>query len=385
MENMNKKILCILISAVLAAALLFTGGPASAARKPPDIVVNGVRIDAGGAYIENGVTYVPLRAVSEGLGAMVNWDEGAYTVNIELAAHADDTKVSDVISEISPSVVAIVGTYSDSPSSYKDRYSEGIAHGTGVIIKSGGDILTNAHVVDGLRNIVVVLHDGSAYNGAVRYVDTGSDLAVVKIDRLGLPIVTFADHFIAGETVVALGTPLSFSLRNSASKGIISGVNRGMLSEYALIQTDAAINRGNSGGPLVNMNGQVVGINSRKFEGVGIEGIGFSIPSDTVTYVLNQFYEYGEVRRAGLDASLEEGWAARYGLPTKEGLKVLSSAGTARAGGLLPGDEILSIGGANVHSHVDFNECMKKYKRGESVELIIRRGAEESALVLTLE
>jgi len=379
----NKKSIAI-VSVTLLLICALSAGAVFAARYAPTIYVNGAKINAGGAFIENGVTYVPLRVISEELGATVDWDEKAYAVRIGLPPVADDSNVSDIIRDVSPSVVAIVGTYSDAPSSYQDRYAESIAHGTGVIVKPGGDILTNAHVVDGLKNIVVILHDGSAYNATIRYMDTASDLAVVRIDKPGLPIVTFADTFTAGETVIALGTPLSFSLRNTATKGIISGIDRGMFSEYALIQTDAAINMGNSGGPLINMKGQVVGINSSKFAGIGIEGVGFSIPADTVAYVLDQFYTYGEVRRAGIDASLEEGWAARYGLPTKDGLKVLSSRGVTKSEGLSPDDVILSIDGLNIHSMVDFNECMKTFKRGDRVEFIIRRGSSELKILFTL-
>jgi serine protease Do len=317
----------------------------------PSIIVNGRRIDSGGAFIENGTTYVPLRVVSEALGATVGWDGEARAVSIDLGAQA--VNVAQLVGAVSPSVVAIVGTYQDR-----------LAGGSGVVIRSGGDILTNAHVVDGLQNIIVVLHCGSAYNGRVRFFDEPSDLAVVRIDRIGLPIVTFAENedIVAGETVIAIGTPLSFSLMNSATKGIISGLNRGVTGEYALIQTDASINSGNSGGPLVNLHGQVVGINSSKFAGVGIEGIGFAIPADTVRFVLDHFERYGEVRRAGINAVLEEGWAARRGLPTREGLRVLSSSGVSRTQGLQNDDVILAVGGTNVHSLVDFNMEMKMIK-----------------------
>ena len=377
-------ILCLsVVSSISAGAAIGS----STARTSPRIIVNGEILSSGGAFIENGTTYVPLRLVSEALGAQVGWDGGSNTVSIALDASSGlDSRVSDVIRDISPSVVAIVGNYGEAASSYQRIYAEGMALGTGVVIKSGGEILTNAHVVDGLRNILVILHDGNAYKGTVRFFDRESDLAVVRINKIGLPIVTFADsdNVKAGDTVVTIGTPLSFSLRNSASKGIISGINRGMLSEYALIQTDAAINPGNSGGPLVNLSGQVVGINSIKYVGLGVERLGFSIPANTVKFVLNQFEEYGEVRRANISATLDEGWAARYGLPTKDGLRVISSSGITQSEGLSSGDLVLAIDGVEVHSKVDFNECMKNYRRGEGAEFKIRRGTEERLIRLTL-
>jgi len=356
--------------------------------------VNGAKLTAtAGAFIEDGVTYIPLRAVGEALGAAVGWDPDAFAVSVDMpasgaagSAQSEDAAVTSVIEKVSPSVVAIIGNYSQSSSSWQDSYAEGMAGGTGVVIKSGGEILTNAHVVDGMNSIVVILNDGSAYSGKVKYTDEAADLAVVKIDKLGLPIVTFGDSdaIRTGDTVVAIGTPLSFSLRNSASKGIISGVNRGLSSEYALIQTDAAINFGNSGGPLVNLKGQVVGINSSKFAGVGIEGVGFSIPANTVKYVIDQFDQYGKVRRIGINATLEESWAARRGLPTKDGLKVTGASGTTGAEGLAAGDVIFSIGGVAVHSQVDCNECMKKYKSGDKPEFAIKRGGSDMKLKLTL-
>jgi len=352
----------------------------------PEVFVNGRRIPNSGAFISNDTTFVPLRMVSEALGATVSWDGTARAVSINLGTANDSSGVAEVVQAISPSVVAIVGTTPGTSLAHQDRWATGMSGGSGVIIRSGGDILTNAHVVYGLQNIVVVLHDGSTYSGRVRFIDHGSDLAVVRIDRLGLPIVTFAESndVLVGDTVVAIGTPLSFSLRNSATKGIISGMDRGLSGEYALIQTDASINSGNSGGPLVNLRGEVVGINSSKFAGVGIEGIGFSIPADTVRFVLNQFDRYGEVRRANINAVLEESWAARRGLPTREGLRVVSSSAITREEGLQNDDVILSIGGVNVHSQVDFNERMKSFNRGDSAEFRIWRGTSEIVLQLTL-
>ena len=370
---------------MLMASVLVAISAAPALGNTPDIIVNGRKLPGSGAFIQNGTTYVPLRTVSEAFGASVNWDGDARVVNIAHDGARGGTSVSELVRAVSPSVVAIVGNDGGADAG-QDRLGGGMAHGAGVIIKSGGDILTNAHVVDGLRNIVVILHDGSAYSGRIRYIDRDSDLAVVKIDKIGLPILTFADmrDVMAGDTVIAIGTPLSFSLRNSASQGIVSGINRGLSSDYALIQTDAAINPGNSGGPLINMNGQIVGINSSKFAGVGVEGIGFAIPADTVEYVLRQFEQHGEVRRANISAMLEEGWAARRGLPTKEGLRVKASSGQAHNDGLRTDDVIMSVGGQKVHSTVDFNECMKLYSKGDRVDFVVRRGAAELTLKLTL-
>ena len=381
-----KKKLMVAGAVLMTCVLTFTGGMAMANPRSPRIFVNGSLVPTE-AFIDNGRTFVPLSAIGNMLGATVSWDEAAYAVNIQSEKSSHDAMVSNVIQSVSPSVVGIVGNYTASATGHQDKYMEGLAHGTGVIIKSGGEILTNAHVVENLTNIVVVLHNGSAYNAKVKYIDRPADLAVLKIDKIGLPVVTFANDAdaVVGETVVAIGTPLSFSLRNSASKGIISGLNRGVYSEYALIQTDASINAGNSGGPLVNLNGQVVGINSSKFAGLGVEGMGFSIPADTVKYVLDQFEKYGKVNRPKISATLEEGWAAKRGLPSSDGLTVLRVEGKAAAEGLMAGDVILAINNIPLHSMVDLNESMKKYNPGDVASVKIRRGGEERTISLTLE
>ncbi|MCL2047654.1 MAG: trypsin-like peptidase domain-containing protein [Defluviitaleaceae bacterium] len=368
-----KKYLFILLALLLSAANIISTFSQNA---PPNIIVNGNRVASDGAFIENGVTYVPLRLVSEALGATVGWDGATNSVSIDLASASNDAAVARLVETMSPSVVAIVG----------NTPSGNLGGGSGVIIRSGGDILTNAHVVDRLQNIIVVLHDGSTYNGRVRFFDEPSDLAVVRIDKVGLPIAEFAQDYdiSVGDTVIAIGTPLSFSLRNTATRGIISGMNRGISGEYAVIQTDAAINAGNSGGPLINLKGQVVGINSSGLVGIGVEGIGFAIPANTVLYVLEQFEQHGEVRRPKINAAFEESWAARRGLPTMEGLRVMNTSGGTRDEGLRQDDVILSVGGNNVHSVVDFNEQMVKYNRGDKVLFRVRRGSIEMDFLLTL-
>lgn len=270
-----------------AAAVFFSFSViclAAHAAEAPSIYVNGNKIFSD-VIVKDDRIYVPLRAVGESMGARVSWDEQNNAANI--VTSADEGAIPQVIKNVSPSVVAVIGNYSGgSTPSHMERYAQNTAHGTGVIIKSGGEILTNAHVVKDLKNIIVVLHDGSGYEGYLKYIDEETDLAVIKIDKIGLQAARFSDDsdIVIGKTVIAIGTPISFSLRNSASRGIISGINRSLSSDYSMIQTDASINPGNSGGPLVDLNGNVVGINSSKLAGMGVEGMGFSIPASTVKY-----------------------------------------------------------------------------------------------------
>jgi len=293
--------------------------------------------------------------------------------------------IPEVIKRISPSVVAIVGKPADTLDQ-EDRFN--LSHGTGVIIKADGWIVTNAHVVKEMKNLTVITLDGKQYSGTVTHMDEESDLALVKIAAYGLTPAKFApgNAIQIGETVVAIGTPISVSLRNSASAGIISGVNRSVNSTYRLLQTDASINPGNSGGPLVNLRGEIVGINSLKFVSIGVDNLGFAIPADTVQYVVKHFFTYGKVKRPYLGAELEESWAAVVGLPTKEPLRVtrVDEGSSAAAAGVRSGDVIYAINNVTVTTLVDLNEQLKKYLPGQTVELMMQSGGDLVKRKLTL-
>jgi serine protease Do len=288
------------------------------------------------------------------------------------AATESEESIPEVIESTTRSVVAIIGKPAEERKVWESNRYE-LAHGTGVIVREDGYIVTNAHVVKDMRNIVVVTTEGKSYPGQTTHYDEESDLALIKIDATGLPKATFADpkEIKVGETVIAIGTPLSFALRNSVTRGIISGMERSVQSKYQLIQTDAAINPGNSGGALVNMNGHVVGINTMKYVQVGVDSLGFAIPVDTVQYVLDHFFEYGQVKRPYAGIELGESWEAVVGLPTNEGLEVMyvQPESPAAVAGIRQGDILRAVGSQKVHTLVEFNEMMKKYIPGESVKL----------------
>ena len=341
----------IVLPTLLSAGVIST----SAFAADVNIFVNGKPQTAVG-YLNGDTTYVPLRAVSEALGAQVSWDEASGSAYISFD---EDNLVTKLVDEISPSVVAIVGNYKVGyMSDTQNKFNELTAHGTGVVIKSSGVILTNAHVVEDIENITVVFQDGSSYAGVVQNIDKQSDLAVVKINKLGLKPITFAEpqSITAGRSVIAIGTPLSLSMRNTVTKGIVSGVNVCMQdSFYPLIQTDAAINAGNSGGPLVNMKGQLIGINSSKYAGVGIEGMAFSIPVETINYVLSQFEKIGAVLRPDLGVVFENSWEAAIGLPTQKGITVKSGSSDV----LKTGDMVTAVNGVAVHSIIEYNKAVR--------------------------
>jgi serine protease Do len=331
------------------------------------------------AKLINGEVYVKASSITKALGGA-----GQYNAKTQTYAYTPPSQVPDVVKKVSPSVVAIIGKPAMSGS--QDRFA--LAHGTGVVWKSDGWIVTNAHVVKDMTNIVVVTADGKEYAGKITNIDETSDLALVKINATSMKPASFAPvplQLQVGETVIAIGTPVSFTLRNTATTGILSGMNRSIASAYKLLQTDAAINPGNSGGPLVNMKGEVIGINSLKFVSSGVESLGFSIPADTVRYVVGQFFKYGRVKRPSLGVELEESWAAIVGLPTTEPLKVKSvDSESARKAHIQENDLIFSVAGKAVTSIVDLNELLKAYLPGQQIEVTLQSDGDLVTRTLTL-
>ncbi|WP_342420818.1 trypsin-like peptidase domain-containing protein [Paenibacillus sp. FSL E2-0178] len=311
---------------------------------------------------------------------------GVKPVNKEQTAKPAVDPVPQIIRAVSPSVVGIIGKASGDPVGPDDRYN--LTHGSGIIVKADGWIITNAHVMEGLQNAVVVTSDGKSYNITDTYLDEVSDLALIKITAKSLKPAKFAASpagIQVGEKVIAIGTPISFSLRNSATVGVISGLNRSVDAAYRLIQSDTAINPGNSGGPLVSMKGEVLGVNSLKYAAVGVENMGFSIPADTVQYIMNQLLKYGEVRRPSLGVELEESWPVIVGLPTQEPLTVTKVVtAEARKAGIAEGDVLYAIDGHRVTSLVDINEWFKQYKPGAVVKLLMQSDGDIVARSLVL-
>jgi len=185
------------------------------------------------------------------------------------------------------------------------------------------------------------------------------------------------DSIVTGSTVIAIGTPLSLSMMNSASKGIVSGKNVNIGEHYSFTQSDVAINGGNSGGALINLKGELVGINSSKYAGIGIEGMSFSIPVDTVNYVLSQFEKNGKVLRPVINITFSESWEAKIGLPTSKGLTVKSSSQNE----LKVGDMITKVNGVLVHSITDYNEAVKKSVNNQIAFTVYKDGSEHQITI----
>ena len=359
-----------IVFACMISALLFS----QTAMAAPNVEVNGTQIDTDAVIIDD-KTYVPLRGVFEAAGAEVSWNEETQTAGINISnSLSDDELIPSVIESVSPSVVGIIGR-GKTESYYGSQ--EGIMSGSGVIIKTGGEILTNAHVVKNMNTILVVMNDGKGYEAQLKYIDEDTDLAVVKIKKIGLPVVKFAnsEDIVVGKQVIAIGTPITFSLRNSATVGHISGLNRSVGEPYRLVQTDTAITHGNSGGALINMNGELVGITSSGYSGTNTN---FAVPVDTVKYVLNQFELYGKVRHISFGAEFQEDWLAELGVPSEAGLTIkgLEKSSPLAKASFKTGDVLVSVDDVAINSIVELNELMKNYLPGDTVKVGVKTNGE---------
>lgn len=336
---------------MLMTALLFT--VTVSAQNNVKVYVNGVRLNEK-VLLENDRTYVPLRAVGETMGASVSWDADTKSAYITFT---EDDAIAQIVENTSPSVVTIVGNYHSGRE--EDKYNNLTTHGSGVVYKSNGYIVTNAHVVKDLKNLTIVFSDGTLLPGKVVCSDDLSDIAIVKVDKIGLKPITFADKktIVSGKTAIAIGTPISLSMRNTVTRGIICGNGVSIEdSHYKLIQTDATVNPGNSGGPLLNTKGELIGITSSKYVSMSIDNVAFAIPVGTVEYVIKQYEKYGFVRQMTFKFELEPSWEAKIGLPTQKGLTVKKSNDPM----LLDGDIIISLNDIAVHSITDWNEAVKE-------------------------
>jgi len=256
--------------------------------------------------------------------------------------------------------------------------------GSGFILRGDGIVLTNAHVIDGADEVVVKLIDKREFKAKVLGVDKPSDVAVLKIDARNLPTVKVGStaNTRVGEWVLAIGSPFGFE--NSASAGIISAKSRTLPDEnyVPFIQTDVAVNPGNSGGPLFNMAGEVIGINSQIYSRTGgYQGLSFAIPIEVAVKVENQIVKYGKVQRGRLGItiqSLNQSLAESFGLKTPAGALVSSveQDSPAAKGGIEPGDVILALNGTEITNSGELPSLVADIRPGEKAKLKIWRKRE---------
>ena len=259
--------------------------------------------------------------------------------------------------------------------------------GTGVIAGENGLIITNAHVIEGCASAEVTLYNNESYEALLVGADTVSDLALLKIDCSGLPAASFGDisSLSVGDPVAAIGNPLSEEFRSTLTNGIISAIDRGMNYNghtMSLLQTNAAINQGNSGGALFNMYGQVVGITNMKMMSYfsSIEGIGFAIPSSTVKAVVDQLAENGEVRgrpSIGITVgAIPQEAVENYELPEGLYISAVAENSDATAQGIREGDILLAIDGQSVSATEEVAAIRDTKSVGDSLRFTIWREGE---------
>lgn len=271
------------------------------------------------------------------------------------------------------------------------------ASGSGVIISADGHIVTNNHVVGQAADIIVSLYNGKGYKAKIIGTDPSTDLAVIKIDEKNLPeaVLANSDDVRVGDWVLAVGNP--FNLASTVTAGIVSAKARNIniLTDNSaiesFIQTDAAVNPGNSGGALVNLQGELVGINTAIATPTGTyAGYSFAVPSNIVKKVMNDLIEYGEVRRGYLGVVIQDlSWqlADQLGLDTSQGVVIanLVRNGPADKAGLEIKDVILEIGGSPINSSSRLLEIIASHKPGDELDLLIQRKGEKQNVSVRLQ
>ena len=319
----------------------------------------------------------------------------------EVQAHLDlvpsETSVSTATQDNGLSLQEIYAKNIDSVVSITCQLSRGSSSGTGVIFSSQGYIVTNHHVIEDARAITVLLTDERQLEAKVIGADPASDLAVLYVEGEDLIAAEFGDstQLRVGDSVAAIGDPLGSELRGTLTNGIVSAINRDVSvggRTMTLIQTNAAINSGNSGGPLINCYGQVIGINTLKISdsasSAGVEGLGFAIPSATVKEIVDQLIDQGYVSgRPSLGISGESVsnfYQHYYRMPAGLYITYIESDSDAATKGIVTGDILLSLGEIRITSEEDLVSALYNLNPGDSVTAIIYRYGMQYQVDLTL-
>lgn len=362
---------------------------------------------AGGAATGGLVSYLVARQTVAQVAATVTTinaqpvtaSNGTTSANQTVTQPVEVVSVSDAMVEavkrVAPAVVTVTVTG-----------STGQGSGSGVIISDQGYIITNNHVVSGGNRYYVLFADGTRREAELVGTDSLNDIAVLKVDGEvpGVAAIGDSSALQPGETVLAIGSPLG-NFRNTVTAGVVSALNRSVPGSgmEGLIQTDAAINSGNSGGPLINLRGEVVGINTlvvRNDLGFGssapVEGLGFAVPSSIFANVADQIIRTGQVRYPFLGITylmIDGEVAAEYNLPVQNGAyinagisgqpAVLPNTAAAQAG-LREGDIILAVNDQRLDGTVSLRQLLLQYRPGDTVELTILRDGQEQRVSVTL-
>ncbi len=298
------------------------------------------------------------------------------------------SEIIDTVHRVEPAVVTVV-------TGAGSTFNGGVqASGSGVIISQDGHVITNNHVIDGASQVSVIYSDGTRVNATVVGADPLTDIAVLKVNGQIPAFVPFGDSssLQLGEWVIAIGSPLG-NYRGSVTVGVISGLNRKVSPQEGLIQTDAAINHGNSGGPLINISGQIVGINTLVVRdsvgGAPAEGLGFAVPSNTVSSVAEQLIARGRIEYPFIGISYTEvtpQLASEMGLSTNHGVIItqITANSPAAGAGLQQQDVVTAIDDNVINEDNTLRSILFKYRVGDQVTLTVERNGEQIQVQMAL-
>lgn len=306
-----------------------------------------------------------------------------YPTLEQLAAPDDALSIPDIYDKCSPSVVGVSCTLKNAT-----------ATGTGIIISTDGYIITNAHVIEDAQTVMIVDAESNQYEAEIIGYDSQTDLAVLKIEAQGLTACEFgiSSDIRIGELVVAIGNPLGFDLYGTLTTGVISGLNRTLTigdNEMNLIQTNASINNGNSGGPLIDAYGRVIGITSAKVASIYGEGLGFAIPIDEAMPIIEDLIHYGYVTgRPQIGISGEDITSLMsmyYRLPQGVYVRFINPDSCAEKAGIKAGDIIIGADGETITCMDELNEIKARFSAGDTMVITIYRDGVSMDIELVLD
>ncbi len=339
----------------------------------------------------NEVTQNRIDVLMERIEAM----ESGSTENDASAQLTDRMTPAQVYQRNVQAVVAVTAK-TVSTNSYGQQAESG-SSGSGFIISADGYVVTNFHVVENATAVAVVTFDGNQHEARIIGYDSTNDIAVLKVEGENLPHVTLgsSDAMIVGDQVVAIGNPLG-TLSSTLTVGFVSAKDRIVSTTgigINMLQTDAAINSGNSGGPLFNMAGEVVGITTAKYSGytasgAAIEGIGFAIPMDDVVDMILDLQQYGYITGAYLGVTVRDvnaAVAAEYGLPLGTRVEEVVPGVCADRAGILPGDIIIDLGGYEITNISDLSRALRKLEPGQKTTITVFRSGMKVNLRILLD
>ncbi len=361
------------------------------------LVIVGILLGTGGGAIVGGLA--GYMAASYRIPSPLPKPEGIGATEITQLTLTEDSAIVEAVAKVKPAVVTVINTL-PAQRGFFGQILEPQASGSGVIIDEQGYIVTNNHVIENARSLEVIFADGSKVSATLVGADVFSDLAIIRVEGQVPAVAELGDSAALqpGEPVIAIGSPLG-DFKGTVTVGVVSALDRRLdlgtgVTMEGLIQTDAAINEGNSGGPLVNALGQVIGVNTAIVRGSGYggavaEGLGFAIPSNTVKEVAEQLIQYREVRRPYLGVQWVEitpRIASAYNLPVQFGayIQEVEPSTPADRGGLLPGDIITAIEDQAIDEQNSFVNILMRFDPGEEVPITVIREGREITLSVTL-